>query len=356
MDNPNEYDTEPAEDSTPLDDMSLRPGQEPLTAEEKERFLARARARGRSLTSDEMYAIFGPSPEPEDESPIYADIEPTADLPLDERRLALLNSNFFPELGEESIGALPLIRGIILDFDDTIAVRTRPLDELMREGAHAAEAYMRSTGMDLPEDFATSIVEARRFAEEKSAEEQEEHLADDAMSFLLQFFGYPASRMDPTVLRTAVDLFYAPEMTAWKLRVGVAEALTNLRTAGYRLALLANYNCDRVFQRTIDYLNVRRFFDICLSSASVEYRKPDTRFLQIALDRWDFLPYETVVIGDSLFEDVHAGIDLGAQTVLVRGTTSPQVDHANQINATTILPDAQIDDLAALPEIIAAWT
>lgn len=356
MDDPNEHDNEQSTDSSPLDEISLRPDQEPLTAEEKERFLARARARGRSLTSDEMYAIFGPPPEPEDEAPVYADVEPTADVTLDENRLALLNSNFFPELGEGDIGALPLIRGIIFDFDETVAVRMRSLDDLMREGALAAEAYMRSTGMDLPEDFAINIVEARRFAEEKSAEEQEEHLADDAMSFLLQFFGYPASRMDPDVLRRAVDIFYAPEMTAWKLRPGATAVLAALRDAGYRLALMTNYNCDRVFQRTIDYLNLRPYFDLCLSSASVEYRKPDPRFLQIALDRWDFLPYETAVVGNSLLEDIRAGIDLGAQTVLLRGTTSPQVVHENELYAGQIVPDAEIDDLAALPEIVAAWT
>ncbi|MCB0134042.1 MAG: hypothetical protein KDE01_08430, partial [Caldilineaceae bacterium] len=60
MDNPNEHENEQAPDVERFDDIELRPGQEPLTAEEKERFLARARARGRSLTSDEMYAIFGP--------------------------------------------------------------------------------------------------------------------------------------------------------------------------------------------------------------------------------------------------------------------------------------------------------
>lgn len=356
MDNPNEHENEQAPDVERFDDIELRPGQEPLTAEEKERFLDRARARGRSLTSDEMYAIFGPPLEPEEPAPNYADVEPMTDIALDEQRLALLKRNFFPELGDGEIGAQPLIRGLIFDFDETLALRTRPLDDLMREGALAADAYMRSTGMDLPEDFAASIVEARRFAEEKSAEEQEEHLADDAMSFLLQFFGYPASRMDPDVLRRAVDIFYAPEMTAWKLRPGATAVLATLRDAGYRLALMTNYNCDRVFQRTIDYLNLRRYFDLCLSSASVEYRKPDPLFLQIALDRWDFLPYETAVVGNSLLEDIRAGIDLGAQTVFLHGTTSPQVVHENELYAGQIVPDAEIDDLAALPEIVAAWT
>ena len=88
---------------------------------------------------------------------------------------------------------------------------------MLEEGAKAAEAYMRAADMDdLPADFWTQIIEARRFGQEKSEEEQEEHIADDAMSFLLQFYGYPASRLDPAVLRRTVDIFYAPEMTAWQ--------------------------------------------------------------------------------------------------------------------------------------------
>lgn len=339
-----------------FDGVELRPGQEPLTPEEKERYLARVRGEGRTLTSEEMYALFGPPPEPSAAAPDYNDVAEMEAAEIDDSRLPLLAKDFFHELGAAAPPRPPLARGIIFDFDDTIATLVRPLEELMAEGARAADAYMRSTGMALPEAFDAKIVEARRFAEEKSAEEQEEHLADDAMSFLLQFFGYPASRMDPQVLQRTVDIFYAPEMTAWKLRPGVLAALDALRDAGYRLALLTNYNCDRVFQRTVDYLGIRHYFDLCLSSSSVEYRKPDTSFLQIALDHWDCLAYEVVVVGDSLLEDIRGGIELGAQTVLVRGATRAQVIHDNERLTAEIVPDATIDDLRALPAIVAAWT
>jgi len=342
--------------SSAFDDFELQPGQEPLTPEEKERFLARVRGEGRTLTSDEMYALFGPPAEPAAAAPDYGAVEEMAAATIDADRLARLERDFFYDLEGAPHAGPPLVRGIIFDFGDTIAALTRPLDELMAEGARAADAYMRSTGMELPEDFHTNIVEARRFAEEKSAEEAEEHLADDAMSFLLQFFGYPASRLDPVVLQRAVDIFYAPEMTAWRLRGGVTDVLQSLRAAGYKLALMTNYNCDRVFQRTVDYLRLRPYFDLCLSSASVEYRKPDTRFLQIALDRWDCLAYESVVVGDSLLEDIRGGIELGAQTVLVRSATDAQVRHDNELHAAQVVPDAVLDDLQALPAIIRAWT
>ena len=347
---------ERAEAEERLDAIELRPGMEPLTPEEKERFLASVRVQGRSLTSEEQYAIFGPPPEPAEKSPTYDNITPMEAAALEDSDLAQLTHNFFPDLNAPpGRRSLRLVQGVIFDFDNTLARLAEPLPTLLERGAQAAEAYMRSTGMDLPPDFATNIVEARRFAEEKSAEEKEEHLADDALSFLLQFYGYPASRMDPQVLKQAVDLFYAPEMTGWRLAPGAREMLESLRVDGCRLALLANYNCDRVFQRTIDYLGLRTYFDVCLCSAAVEYRKPDPRFFQIVLDRWDALPYEVVVIGDSLIDDVQGGLELGALTVWVDGSTSSQVEQQNQLAIHQVKPDAVVHNLEEMPASIRQW-
>ncbi len=345
-----------------LDAIELRPGMEPLTPEEKEAFLARVRAEGRSLTSEEQYALFGPPPEPAPPGPPPVEVEEMEPAALDAEALARLRANFFPELGGE-LPALSLVQGVIFDFDNTLAERTRPLADLLAEGAKAAEAYMRSTGMELPDEFWKSIVEARRFSEEKSEEENEEHIADDAMSFLLQFFGYPVSKMDPDVLRRAVDIFYAPEMTAWRLRPGAKDVLETLYNQGYKLAVIANYNCDRVFQRTIDYLGIRPYLDLCLCSAAVEYRKPDPQIFQIALDRWDALPYEVVIVGDSLREEIQGGIDLGALTAWVdlsdasaNGTVpDAQVAFHNQQLAGEVVPDATLRHLGELPAHVAHW-
>jgi putative hydrolase of the HAD superfamily len=214
---------------------------------------------------------------------------------------------------------------------------------------------MRSTGMALPESFWRQIIEARRFAQEKSEQEREEHLADDALSFLLQFYGYPASKLEPAVLKQAVDLFYAPEMTAWRLHPYALGALQTLRSAGLPIAVLVNYNCDRVFQRTIDYLGIRPYLDVCLASASVEQRKPDSKFFQIVVERWKVLPYELVVVGDSLAHDIQGGLDLGALTVHCAWPTTPQVAHDNAQLAAQVQADAIIDDLRQLPALVAAW-
>lgn len=332
------------------------PSTEPLTPAEKEMLLRRARVQGRELTEAEQAAIFGGLPPEPDKTAAEDSVVEMTPASLDVSELSQLAQDFFPELGPD--GRMPrfsLVGGVIFDFDDTLAYSSKPREALLEEGARSAEAFMRSRGMDLPADFWRNIIEARRFAEEKSEEEKEEHVADDAMSFLLQFFGYPASKLDPAVLHQAVDLFYAPEMTAWRLFPHAAETLAALRADNYKIAVVANYNCDRVFQRTIDFLGIRPYLDICLCSASVEYRKPDAALFDIVRDQWGLMPYEVVVVGDSLRHDIAGAVVWGALTIQTTYGSDAQVEFDNRQASGAVSPNAQIAGLDEAPALIREW-
>lgn len=251
---------------------------------------------------------------------------------------------------------LPLLGGIIFDFDNTLATLSSPHAQFMEEGARTAQSYMESTGMELFPEFWEQIIDARLFAAKKSEEEEEEHIANDTMSFLLQFCGYPASRMDEKVLHASVELFYAPEMTGWKLADGVLPTLEELQAMGLKLAIVANYPCERVFQRTIDYLQLRPYFDMILCSASVEWRKPNPEIFQPILDRWDLQPYEAAVVGDSMKHDVYGGHQLGTMTVHCRiFEPDPQMVYDDEQLTGTCQPDAEVDDFRQLTGIARSW-
>ncbi len=337
----------------------LPAGTEPLTPDEREALLARARGEGRELTATEQSAVFG-APTPDSTQDRSADndtqITEMTPAPLNAAELAQLAQNFFPELDAGApLPPFSLVGGVIFDFDETLAYPARPRDALLQEGAQAAEAFMRGRGMELPADFWRNIVEARRFAEEKSEEEREEHIADDAMSFLLQFFGYPASKLDPAILQQAVDIFYAPEMTAWRLYPHAREALAALRAAHFKIAIIANYNCDRAFQRAIDFLGLRDDLDICLCSAAVEYRKPDAAIFDIVREQWDLQPYELVVVGDSLRHDIAGALELGALAIQTTFGADAQVDFDNRGLLATVAPNATVHSLAEVPALVKAW-
>src|SRR5690606_12932032 len=92
-----------------------------------------------------------------------------------------------------------------------------------------------------------------------------------------------------------------------------------------------------------------------ISSAAVEYRKPDPQFAGLALEHWDALPYEVVMVGDSLRHDIACGLEAGMLTVLLEQSTSPQVAHDNQTLTGQVRPDARLDDLSALVVQIEQW-
>ena len=102
-------------------------------------------------------------------------------------------------------------------------------------------------------------------------------------------------------------------------------------------------------------LGLRPYLDVCLTSASVEYRKPDEKIFTPVLERWEVLPYEAVVVGDSLLHDIKGGIELGALTVQSIISTSAQVAFDNEQVAGQIVADAVIDELAKLPALIKEW-
>ncbi len=287
-------------------------------------------------------------------APDQAQRDPTPDLRLEPEDLARLSQDFFADFGPDAPSAPRLIQGILFDFDNTLAQLNRPIHDLMVEGGKNAVGYMRATGMDLYDTFWEQMIEARTFAESKSDEEQEEHIANDTLSFLLQFFNYPASRMDPNVLKSAVDMFYAPEMVAWQLLPHAKESLAELQAQGYKLALIANHSCERVFQRTVDYLGLRPFFDLVVCSAGVEWRKPVPDIFQLAATRWDAMPHELVVVGDSLAHDILGGLELGTMTVQTR-LVPGLISEADALLADQIAPDAVIDSLNQLPALIHEW-
>lgn len=249
-----------------------------------------------------------------------------------------------------------LLKGLILDFDHTLARPRSALSEMWQEGARTAQSYLESQGLELFPEFWEQVLEARRFAQTKSEEEEEEHIANDTMSFLLQFCGYPASEMDEQVLKTSVDLFYAPEMIGWELLPGVTDTLTALKGMGLNLAVIANYPCERVFQRTIDYLQIRPFFSSVTCSASFEWRKPSSEIFQQVLKQWKMYPYEVAVVGDNLNEDIGGGLKLGAMTVRAQVTAAdPQTTYNNERAEKKIRPDASFQDWPGLIDVIQQW-
>jgi FMN phosphatase YigB (HAD superfamily) len=208
---------------------------------------------------------------------------------------------------------------------------------------------LRQAGLELPDDFASQWLKALDFAATKSAREQEEHTADDTLAFLVQFYGYLA--VDRKLVRQAVDAHYAPLVAAVVALPGAVAAMRALQQAGFRLAVVANSNCDRSVQRMVQQIGLRAQFDIVLTSQTAQMRKPQPQLYTLALQAWDVDPFQAVAVGSRLDEDIAPAQELGLRAVLFAAQTHP----SNARLARQVQPDAEIVVWDELWPLLMKW-
>lgn len=240
--------------------------------------------------------------------------------------------------------------GVVFDLTGTLTYLTRPEAELIQAGAIRAVDYLIAQGMSLPrEEFTEKFIAARAFARHKSELEQEEHLATDTLAFLLQFYGYP--KADRRLIRQAVDLAFAPEVEAHALYADARDTLEALRARGIRLGVLANAQDDRAVQRIVRRLGLDALIDLVVTSAGTEdrHRKPRPDAWALLWQAWDLLPYEMVMVGDDLVEDILGALNAQMWTIWVRrGAAGSELEQA-------IRPDATVTALAETPAVLQRW-
>lgn len=102
--------------------------------------------------------------------------------------------------------------------------------------------------------------------------------------------------------------YYArPE--AWQLAPGAVSALSKLRSAGVRLAVVSNF--DTRLRPILSALHVEKLFDVVVVSAEVGAEKPNPVIFEAALETLNMRPWEVVHVGDDRLKDVWGARDAG---------------------------------------------
>ncbi len=128
-----------------------------------------------------------------------------------------------------------------------------------------------------------------------------------------------------------------------KLYPNVSNILDAL-SENYKLGIIANQSlgtADRLKQ-----WDILKCFDVICSSAEENCAKPDLELFQIALKRADCKPYESVMIGDRIDNDIIPAKRLGMKTVWVKQGLSKYYHNNSNIN-----PNATIDSINELLNI-----
>ena len=242
----------------------------------------------------------------------------------------------------------PRLHAVLFDLGNTLIYFDGAGPEVLTRADQALLEHLRAAGLKLEEASFLKEFRARLDAYfiEREAEFIE-HTTGYVLKTLLAELGYPD--LSPDVLRPALKSMYAVSQAHWHTEEDTLPTLEALRARGYRLGVISNAGDDDDVQTLVDNANMRPYFDQIISSAAVGIRKPNPRIFEMALEHWGIAPQQAVMVGDTLGADILGGKNANIFTIwITRHADTP----ANRVHNQTISPDARINTLAELPDLL----
>lgn len=127
-----------------------------------------------------------------------------------------------------------------------------------------------------------------------------------------------------------------------RLYEGVAEMLQKLKNMGKKIYLLSN--AQRIFtEYELHIVQISQYFDGILISSDYGVKKPDRRFFEILLEKYNLNPKECIMVGNDKKTDIAGATDVGMDTCYVHSNISPQND--SKVEATYAQEEINIGKL-----------
>ena len=169
-------------------------------------------------------------------------------------------------------------------------------------------------------------IPAERFSEKRAEFAGKTH---DAESAAIRFFNLPELPPHPE------DEVPYPE---------AEDVLKTLYARGYDLGIIANQPAG--IEAKLSEWGLLQYLRIVTVSGEIGIRKPDHAILLYTLQTAGVSPAHSVMIGDSLEDDIYPAVSMGIRTVWVRRTA-----RSGQLRINGKQPDHVIPDLNGLLEL-----
>lgn len=124
-----------------------------------------------------------------------------------------------------------------------------------------------------------------------------------------------------------------------RLYEGVERMLKQLQEQGKKIYLLSN--AQRIFtEYELHMLGIAQYFDGILISSDYGVKKPDRRFFEILLEKYQLNPGECIMIGNDGETDIAGASRVGMDTCYIHSNISPEKDE--KVNATYVQSEMDI--------------
>lgn len=218
---------------------------------------------------------------------------------------------------------------IFFDAGDTLIAYRRPLRILLQDFFIQHDEIVRrdaiSEGLDAVDARYRSLIQQVRSVDEERRLWLE--VGRDLLDVLLP------RRRD---LYVTLGEWFAEGWRHMKVFRDVRPAMRMLRAAGYRLAVVSNW--EPSLAKTLERLSISHYFEAVITSSVEGIWKPDPRLFRIALERLGTAPDATVSVGDHMERDVMSARQAGLHAVLLdRFDDHPEF--TPRVRTLTELPD-----------------
>jgi putative hydrolase of the HAD superfamily len=116
----------------------------------------------------------------------------------------------------------------------------------------------------------------------------------------------------------------------WVLFPETRDVLVELKGRGFKLGVISNFD-DRAYS-VMRSLGIREFFDAVTLSSETGYCKPDREIFDAAVQALGVTAADVLLVGDSLHDDVEAGINAGLSAILIdRRNHHSEISHIRRI-------------------------
>ena len=240
------------------------------------------------------------------------------------------------------------IEAVIFDLGNTLLYFDGEWPEVLDRAELALIYHLQDEGLTIDEgefqaEFHAKLIE---YYQERDMEFIE-YTTMYVLRSLLEKSGY--SQVSDTIMRAALEDFYAVTQNHWTLEDDAVAMLNMLQSTDYRLGMISNAGDDADVQALVDKAGLRSYFDRIVTSAAEGIRKPNPRIFGVLLDHWNIPASRAVMVGDTLGADVLGAQNAGIFAVWItrRADTT-----ANNAHTDTIHPEASITHLAELPDLL----
>ena len=236
------------------------------------------------------------------------------------------------------------IQAVLFDLGNTLMYSPAAWPPVFDQAGKALGAYLHSQNIEV--DAASFSKEFRQRLNRYYAERERSMLETSSLAILQDMLTEQGlTDLPQTLLRAALDQYYAVTQTNWLLENDTVSTLAQLRAESFHIGMVSNASDSRDVLALVEKFGIREYFDFILVSADCGYRKPHPRIFELALSNWGYLPDEIVMVGDRLDADISGARPLGIYTIWIKR-------HAKETNPMPAVPDATVETLSEIPPLL----